>query len=250
MKPLVSIIIPVYNAAKFLPDTINSILNQTYRNWEVILVDDKSTDNSVEIIGKYISNNIKLIKLDKNYGPGFARNKGVDSAKGKLICFLDADDLWKKDKLEKQVNFTITNNYHFTYTSYIYSNKFGKETSCVVKVPLKVKYHDYLKNTIITTSTVMFDMCYFDKKDLYMPNLKRGEDGATWLRILKKIDYAYGLNEDLALYRISRNTLSSNKLLSIKCIWHLYRKVESLSILKSTYYFIFYTFNTIKKRIG
>ena len=251
MDELVSIVIPVHNAEKYINETINSVINQTYQNWELILVDDCSTDKSIKIINNIIKKNkkIKLIKLKKNSGAAVARNTGIDEAKGKYICFLDADDIWDKEKIEKQIKFITKNNYAFIFTGYEFMSEDGIPNGKKVFVPLKIKYSEALKNTTIWTSTVMFNMQKLSKNDIYMPNVKRGQDTATWWKVLKKIDYAYGINEILAYYRRSSNTLSSNKLKALKRTWNLYRNVEHLGIFASTYNFIFYCFNAIRRRI-
>lgn len=245
----VSIITPVYNAENFLEETIKSIINQTYSNWELILVNDKSTDKSKEIANKYISEKIIWIDLDINSGAAIARNKGIDAATGDFISFLDSDDFREKEKLEKQVKFMEKNNIAFSYTSYQFVNKDGKKTGKIVEVPEKINYKKALKNTTIWTSTVMLNMNILKKEDIYMPNVRKGQDTATWWKILKKIDFAYGLNEVLSYYRRTNNSLSANKIGALKRTWYLYRKVEKLNIFQSFYYFINYVFNAVRRRI-
>lgn len=250
MDELVSIVIPVHNAEKYINETINSVINQTYQNWELILVDDCSTDKSIDKIKDIIKKNkkIKLIKLKKNSGAAIARNTGIDEAKGKYICFLDADDIWDKEKIEKQIKFITKNNYAFIFTGYEFMSEDGIPNGKKVFVPLKIKYSEALKNTTIFTSTVMFNMQKLSKNDIYMPNVK-SEDTATWWKVLKKIDFAYGINEILVYYRRSSGTLSSNKFVCIKRTWNLYRNVEHLGIFSSIYNFIFYLFNAVRRRI-
>lgn len=249
MKPLVSIITPAYNVSSYIEETIKTVTNQTYKNWEWIIIDDASTDNSLDIIKKNLKDNIILIKNKKNIGPGPSRNKGIKIAKGKYISFLDADDLWDKTKLEKQVNFMEKNKINFSFTGYIFSNMHGIGTGATVEVPKKINYENYLKNTIIWTCTVMINQENINKKNLYMPAIKKGEDGSLWIKLLKIEEYAYGLNEPLAYYRRRKKSLSANKLHAIKAIWYLYRKQEKIPFIKSCYYFTHYLFNTIKKRI-
>lgn len=247
-EDLVSVIIPVYNAEKYINETIESVLNQTYKNYELILVNDKSLDNSKEVCKKYIKNNIKWIDLKQNKGAAFARNEGVKVAKGKYICFLDADDLWERKKIEKQVKFMQKNNCAFSFTGYEFADSNCVPNGKKVYVPNRINYKGALKNTTISTITVMFDMTKLSKEDIYMPNVE-SEDTATWWKILKKIDFAYGLNEILSYYRRVNNTLSSNKFVAIKRIWNLYRNVEHLNIFYSIYNFIFYAFNAVRRRI-
>ena len=247
-KELVSIIVPVYNAEKFIKDTINTVLQQTHQNFELILVDDCSNDASIQLIQQEKDKRIQLIKNKKNSGAAISRNNGIKIAKGKYLCFLDADDLWDKQKIEKQVSYMKKNNCAFSYTAYEFANEKGLPTGKKVFIPSKITYNEALKNTTIWTSTVMFNMEKLSKEDIYMPNVK-SEDTATWWKILKKIDKAYGLNEILSYYRRSEGTLSSNKIEAIKRIWNLYRNVEKLPIIKSVYCFMFYLFRAIKRRI-
>ena len=155
----VSIITPIYNCEKFLPKTIECVINQTYTDWEMLLVDDCSPDNSAKIIKKYAKddNRIKYFKLDKNSGAAIARNKALEESKGRFIAYLDADDLWKSEKLEKQVEFMLKNNYPFTCTDYEKIDESGKSLNKIVKIPKKVNYNLFLRNTIIQTVGVMVD---------------------------------------------------------------------------------------------
>ena len=249
MEDLISIVTPVYNAEKFLNDTINTVLNQTYQNFELLLVNDCSTDESVDIIKKYKDKRIKLINNKINSKAAKTRNNGIKEAKGRYICFLDADDLWDKEKLEKQIKFMKEKNCAFSFTGYEFANEEGKPNGKKVFIPEKISYKQALKNTTIWTSTVMFDMNKLSKDDIYMPVVDRGQDTATWWKVLKKIDYAYGLNEILSFYRRTNNSLSSNKIIALKRTWNLYRNVEHLNIFSSLYNFTIYCFNAVKRRI-
>jgi len=248
-KELVSIVVPVYNCEEFIEQTIESVKGQTYKNWEMILINDCSTDNSKNIIEKYTCNNIILIDLKENFGVANARNIGIAKAKGKYIAFLDSDDLWKKDKLEKQLKYIEENNCDFCFTSYEFANRNGEGTGKIVKVPTDINYKEALKNTTIFTSTVIVNVETLGKEFIKMPDIKKGQDTATWWKILKSGVIGHGLDENLSLYRRSENTLSSNKIKAIKRTWNLYRNVEKISLLKSFYYFIFYIFNAVKRRI-
>ncbi len=246
---LVSIVIPVYNCSKFLNDTINTILNQTYTNFEAIFVNDCSTDNSIDIIKACNDNRIKLIENEKNSGAAISRNNGIKNANGRFICFLDADDLWEKEKLEKQVRFMKEKNACFSYTGYEFADENGNPNGKKVNVPNKITYKQALKNTTIWTSTVMFDMTKLTKENIYMPDVRRGQDTATWWKVLKKINYANGLNEILSFYRRTNDSLSANKLTALKRTWNLYINVEHLNIFCAFYNFCWYCFNAIKRRI-
>ena len=249
-EDLVSIIIPVYNAEKFLDDTINSVLDQTYSNWELILVNNCSVDNSLNIIKKYSKQDKRISYVcNKEYQDvALNRNSGIKKAKGKYLCFLDADDKWDKEKLFKQVSFMKEKNCAFSFTSYEFADSNCIPNGKRVIVPDKISYTEALKNTTIWTSTVMFDMTKLAKEDIYMPNVK-SEDTASWWSILKKEKCAYGLKDVLSYYRRSENTLSSDKIEAIKRIWNLYRNVEGLNFFYSTYCFCFYAVRAVLRRI-
>lgn len=248
-EPLVSIITPVYNAERFLEDTIKSVEKQSYKNWELILVDDCSKDSSSEIIEKFRSydDRIKYIKLEKNSGAAVSRNTGIKNANGRFIAFVDSDDLWEETKLEKQIEYMLKENIGFSFTSYRYMRENGEKTNKVAKAPSKIDYEGLLKNTIIGCSTVVLDRKIIG--DFEMPLVKRGQDTATWLKILRTEKYAYGIEEALVNYRIVGNSLSSNKIKALKRTWNTYRNVEELGLFKSMYVFCFYVFNAIKKRL-
>lgn len=248
-ESLVSIITPVYNAEKFLSDTIKSIKNQTYENWELLLVDDCSEDNSANIIKEFqkYDYRIKYIKLEKNSGASVTRNTGIKHAKGRFIAFVDSDDIWKSNKLEIQIKYMLDKKIGFTFTSYRYMKENGTITSKIARAPYKINYNGLLKNTIIGCSTVVIDRDLVGNFE--MPLIRRGQDTATWLQILKKEDYAYGIKNDLVNYRLVEGSLSANKIKALKRTWNTYRNVENLSFFKSTYVFCFYVFNAIKKRI-
>lgn len=239
----VSIIIPIYNSEKNLSECINSVLNQTYKNLEIIIVDDKSTDRSIDIVKKIKDKRIKLIELKENSGAAIARNKGIELSTGNYICFLDSDDYWYPEKIQKQLDFIKDK--AFIYSEYLYlkPNKTHKAS-----VPKSLTYEQLLKNSAIFTSTVMLNMEYLNKEDIYMPNIRRGQDYGAWYKILKKINNAYGMQEVLAIYRVGNKSLSSNKLIAMKRTWNLY-KTEKIPLLKRFYCFICYAYNAVKRRI-
>lgn len=246
---LVSIVTPVYNAEKFISETIDSIQKQTYKDWELILVDDCSSDSSYDIISEYMKNDkrIRYIKLEKNSGAAVSRNTGIKNAKGRFIAFVDSDDIWLPKKLEKQIKYMLDKKLSFTFTSYRYMKEDGTKTNKVAKAPEKINYNGLLKNTIIGCSTVVLDRKIIG--DFLMPLVKKGQDTATWLMILRSQEYAYGIEEVLVDYRLVGNSLSSNKVKALKRTWNTYRNIEKLNIFKSTYVFCFYVFNAIKKRL-
>ena len=242
----VSVIIPVYNNAKYLKECLDSVVKQTYKNLEIIIIDDKSSDNSLEVISQFDDKRIKLIKLRKNSGAAIARNKGVEIASGDYICYVDSDDIWAQDKIKKQVNFMKQNDYTFIYSDYAYLNNGTVKRVCV---PKSIDYKGALKNTTIFTSTVMLNMKHLDKKDIYMPNVRKGQDAATWWNILGTGVRAYAINEVLAFYRTgNKASLSHNKLKALKRTWNIY-KTQDLSLPKRMYYFSHYFKNAILRRI-
>ena len=249
MNKKISIITPSYNSEIFIEECINSVITQSYMDWEMIIVDDCSTDNSRELILKFAKedNRIKTIFLDENVGAAEARNVAIRQAKGKYIAFLDSDDIWKSDKLEKQIEFMKNNNIAFSFTSYQSMSEDGMEKYSVIKAPKKMTYHSYLRNTLIGCLTVIIDR---EKTgDFEMPNIRSSHDMALWLLIMKRGFLAYGLNENLAYYRIVSNSNTSKKWKAAKEVWDVYRKVEKLNIMYSAYNFIGYVYNAIKKRM-
>lgn len=239
----VSVIIPVYNSSKYIKECLDSVIKQTYKNLEIILVDDKSSDNSIEIIKSYNDKRIKLIELENNVGAAISRNKGIEASTGDYLCFLDSDDFWKLNKIEKQIKFI--KNREFIYAGYTYYKR-GKTHN--VKVPKHIDYKESLKNTTIFTSTVMFNMNKLKKEDIYMPDIKRGQDQATWWKVLKKGITAYGIDEVLAFYRVGEKSLSSNKLKALKRTWYILKR-EELGKTKTLYCYLCYIKNAIKRRL-
>lgn len=247
---LISIVVPVYNAASFLKDTIKTVQDQTHTNWELIFIDDGSKDDSVLLIERYqkAENRITLLRMDKNVGAALARNKGTAAARGTFLAFLDADDLWDKRKLEKQLAFMRNNDCAFSFTGYEFADASGKGNGKKVFVPSRLTYRQALKNTTISTITVMFNLSKVERSKLYMPNIK-SEDTATWWSILKDGETAYGLNEVLSYYRRSTDTLSANKFVAVQRTWALYRKHQKFNLLYSIYCFCWYLYNATARRV-
>lgn len=236
MNKSCSIITPLHNSENFLEKTINSVLEQTNKNWEMIIVDDCSSDKGLIIAENYAKQDgrIKIIKLEKNSGAAIARNFAIEVASGRFIAFLDSDDLWHPKKLENQINFMLERDVDFSYTFYSKIDELGKNSG-VMTAPSKVGYADLLKTCVIGCLTVIYDSEKLGK--IYMPKNTRREDYATWLSILKKTDFAYGLPEVLAYYRVYHGQSSSNKLRMAKENWLIYRRVENLGFFRSLYYF-------------
>lgn len=250
MKAKVSIIIPVYQAAAFLHETIESVRGQEETDWELLLVDDGSTDGSREIIAHYaaMDSRVRLICQPVNQGAAAARNRGLEEAKGRYLAFLDSDDLWKRERLSAGLSFMKKKQAGFVFSGYEFADETGKGSGRIVRVPETLTYRQALKNTTIFTSTVLFDTHVIPRELIRMP-LVKSEDTATWWNILRNGHTAYGLDENLVLYRRSTGTLSSNKLEAIRRIWNLYRRVEGLSLPYTLYNFMFYAVRATLRRV-
>jgi teichuronic acid biosynthesis glycosyltransferase TuaG len=246
----VSIITPSYNSSLFIKECITSVQNQSYTNWEMLVVDDASKDNSVEIIQSFMKNDsrIKLIALDENVGAAQARNKALEKAQGQFIAFLDSDDLWMSDKLSKQLQFMSSTKCAFSFTAYQPLSEDGKQKFSIIEVPQEISYHSYLKNTIIGCLTVMIDKQ--QTGDFRMPNIRSSHDMALWLDIMKRGFLAHGINESLAYYRLVSNSNTSKKWKAATEVWDVYRKVENLNIVYSAFCFVGYVFHALKKRLN
>jgi glycosyltransferase involved in cell wall biosynthesis len=247
MNDLVSIITPSYNSEKFISKTIKSVLAQTYKKWEMIIVDDTSSDNSNEIIEAFVRNDkrIKLFKLKKNSGPAVTRNVAIQEAKGKYIAFLDADDLWKPNKLEDQIAFMKKNNIAFTYSSYNTIDEEGKSLDKIINPPVSLTYNDMLKENLIGCLTAIYDVDKIGKQ--FMPLIRKRQDYGLWLSILKNIPKAYKAPGVLAKYRVLNQSISSNKVGLLKYNFELFYKHEKLSFLESIYYVGWNVYRKIRK---
>lgn len=250
MEPLISVITPVYNAQDFIQETVESVQNQTFQQWEMILVNDQTPDNSVELIEELIKNDsrLKLIHLPENGGAAVARNAGLDEARGRYVAFVDSDDVWHPQKLEKQLQFMQETKYNFTYTNFALMTEEGQIRKDQVNLPSELGYYDLLKNTSIACSTVMIDR--EEVGSFHMPLVRKGQDTATWLMLMRERGVkAYGLDEVLNYYRQVEGSISSNKFGALKRTWHSYRHLEGLPFLKASYYFVHYVVNAILRRI-
>ena len=250
----VCIVIPVYQLEKYIVQTMECVLAQTYTDWELIMVEDGSKDRTPEIIEKFIAekglqDRMHLIRLLDDNGAAAARNRGVMESKGRYIAYLDGDDVWLPNKLEKELNFLKEKDAAFVFTGYEFADADAVGNGHVVKVPETLNYRQALNNTTIFTSTVMFDTEKIPREKLTMPKIK-SEDTALWWRILREGTLAYGLNENLVLYRRPGKSLSSNKLEALRRIWNLYRKAEHLNIFVSAYNFVIWAFKAVGRRVG
>lgn len=249
MEDMIDIIMPAYNCEKYIKKAIKSVKMQTISNWRLIIINDASTDNTqkeIETSILDIKEKVKLVQLKQNVGVANTRNIALEQACSRYIAFMDADDIWNKQKLEKQLKFMKKNGYEFTYTLYEYL-KDGKRKE-VRYFPKNLTYKQALKNTFILTSTVMIDTKQIAKEYIKMPNIK-SEDTATWWKILKTGKIAYGLKENLVSYRVTKQGLSANKFENLKRTWNLYTKQEKLPIILTIYYFLWYIFRATIKRI-
>ena len=246
IKELVSIITPSYNSSKFIEETIASVQAQTYSHWEMLITDDGSTDNSFEIIKKICKKDsrIKLFSI-KNAGPAVARNNSIKHAKGKYIAFIDSDDLWMSEFLSTSIKF-ITKSEGFIFSSYKRCNETTlKEQYKDFIVPENVTYMDILKTNSISCLTAFIDIEKLGKE--FMPEVLYRQDMGLWLKYLKKINYAKGIKETLAIYRIRDNSHSRNKKKLLKPQWYFYRHVENLSLVTSVYLMIVWGYRGFKK---
>ena len=245
--PKVSVITPAYNAAEFLPETIDSVLQQTFLDWEMIIIDDCSKDNTFEIATNYATKDsrIKVIKNETNSGVAATRNHGLEIALGDFIAFIDSDDMWLPEKLEKQIRFMEENGYALTYTKYQNYITETKQKGRIIKAPKKMTAKKILGNTAIGCLTVMVNKKMVG--DFRMPLLKHTEDNCTWQEILSRGYEAYGLQEVLSLYRISANSMTSKKTSAAKQQWETYRYHYKFSLIKSLYYFTKYAFHAVIK---
>lgn len=245
---MVSIIIPSYNCREYISETINSVLNQTYSDYEVFIIDDKSSDGTPELVQNKIAfdNRFHLIRLDDNQGAAKARNIGIEMAAREFIAFLDGDDLWKPTKLEKQIGFMNEKNYPFTYTYYEKIDSNGKLLEPKVTSPDEINYIKMLKSNYIGCSTAIYNQAILGK--IYMPDIRKRQDYGLWLKILKSTEKGYCLKETLMQYRVRPGSISRNKLGLIRYNWKLFREIEGFGSFKAMYYLFCNIYNKIINR--
>lgn len=238
MKALVSIITPTFNSANYIAETIQSVQNQTYQQWEMIIVDDGSSDETVSIIQdiQKVETRIQLIIQEKNVGPAITRNKGIELAQGKFLTFLDADDLWFPDFIQNSITTIQQIKVPFVFSSYRRADEALNFIYSDFIVPQSVTYTDILKTNSISCLTAFLDVEVLGKK--FMPIIQKRQDMGLWLQYLKEIPFAHGIKEPKAIYRIRKNSLSRKKSDLIKYQWQFYRKVEKLSVIHSAYYML------------
>lgn len=234
MNDLVSIIMPSYNTAQYITETIQSVINQTYQNWELIIVDDCSTDDTDIVVGRIKDPRIKYIKNEKNSGAAISRNRALRTANGRWVAFLDSDDLWKPEKLERQIRFMLKKKCYFSYTNYEEIDSDGNRMNVIVTGPK------------VITKTEMFNYCWpgcltvmYDRKKIgliQIEDIKKNNDYAMWLKVCRKAD-CYLLDEILGQYRKGRVGSVSTHSIRTMIVWHykLYREAEDMGILSSLF---------------
>jgi teichuronic acid biosynthesis glycosyltransferase TuaG len=239
---LVSIITPSYNCGRFIAETIESVLAQTYRDWELIIVDDCSTDDTQEIVERYMTRDprIRYHRLAANSGAAVARTEAMRMAEGEYMAFLDSDDLWMPDKLKLQLDFMKSNGYAFTCTSYEQISEDSEPTGRIVRSVPKTDRRRLLLDCPVGNSTVMYDVSAMGKFEV--PDIRKRNDDALWLRMLRKEKYIRGMPDVLMRYRIRGGSISGNKLALVKYHWILYRKIERMNVFSSVFHICWWGF--------
>jgi teichuronic acid biosynthesis glycosyltransferase TuaG len=249
--PRVSVITPVWNAAATLEETVASVRAQSLSDWEMLLVDDGSTDGSAALIAHLAAEEprIRALATGVNGGAGVARNLGIRAARGRYIAFLDADDRWRPEKLSHQIGFMAARGHALVFSAYRRMDVAGRP-GAVVGVPAsgQVGYDELLKRNVIGCLTAVYDTALLGKVE--MPDIRRRQDYALWLRLLRRIPAAYGLPEVLADYRVGAGSLSGNKLVAAGATWRLYRDIEKLSPPRAAYCFAHYATQAALDRLA
>ncbi|MGE6810757.1 glycosyltransferase family 2 protein [Pseudoalteromonas nigrifaciens] len=245
-QPLVSVIMPAYNAEQHIAQSIESVISQSYANWELLITDDRSTDSTQAIVKAYAVNDprIKLFINADNGGAGIARNNSIKKAKGRYIAFLDADDQWLPEKLTTQISFMLKNDYAFTFTAY--QKIEGNEKKGIVIPPESTSYKKLLSSNVIGCLTAVYDAEKLGKK--YMPLIRKRQDMGLWLEILKEIPKAQSISTVLGLYRVDSG-MTQNKLAILKWQWLFYRETVRLNLIESIYHFFIYSIKGLFKHL-
>ena len=247
-KTFVDIILPNYNSFEFVEETINSIIAQTYQNWHLYIIDDHSTDNSLQIINKFSNlKKVTIVKLSKNKGAGFCRNLALRLSKSKYVAFIDSDDIWEKNKLQEQLEIMDNTNLDFTYTDYISFKEVNKNKKFKKKIipPENFTYESFSKNTSICTSTMIIKREKIGTTKF--TKTKICEDYFFKCELLKHCRIAKKVAQNLTLYRITKNSLQSKKYRNLYWIWHINKKYNKMSLFNNIFSIIFISINSIKK---
>jgi len=244
--PLVSVIMPAFNSVEYISAAIDSVLAQTLVEWELIVVDDASVDGTDEIVAAYArrDSRIKFYRLERNAGAAFCRNLAIENSLGRFIAFLDSDDLWVTDKLQRQIQLMLKNSWAFTYGSYRKIDEVGRDLGLVPALA-SVSYSKMLLGNFVGCLTAVYDTEVIGK--VFMPAIRKRQDYGLWLSILKRVDRAYGIVEPLGFYRVRADSVSSNKIAAVAYTWRIYREVEGLSWARSVFCFASYLFFTTLK---
>ncbi len=248
-EKLVSIIMPAYNCQKYISESIESVLRQTYENWELVIIDDCSTDNTNQIIKSYkvIDSRIILFENVSNMGAAYSRNYAVKKANGTYLAFIDADDIWENDKLEKQINYMDCNNISFSCTSYgkIDSNSNILKKQCIAR---KIYHYTDMLKRCPGNSTIVYNCKLLGK--IEGPDIKKRNDFAMFLQVIKKSGTAYGLEEILGYHRVHDDSISIRKKNLVVYQWKVYYKIEQLGMVKSIYYILYKIIQTLLNHNG
>ena len=243
----VSIIMPAYNCERFIADAIRSVLAQTYTEWELLIVDDCSTDDTAAVVASFDDQRIHYQRNAHTMGAALTRNEALKKAKGRYIAFLDSDDVWTPDKLEKQIAFMAQKGCAFSFTDYQIMEEDGSLTGKRLHMPASLTYHQYLRNTAIGCLTIVIDRQ--QTGDFLMPNIKSSHDMALWLLIMKRGFVAYALPECLASYRLVATSNTAKKWKAAQDVWRVYRDIEHLSIVYAAFCFCGYAIHAVLKRL-
>ncbi|MCK2183001.1 glycosyltransferase family 2 protein [Halomonas getboli] len=246
--PEVSIVMPIHNSEDYVGRAIDSVFDQTFLDWELLVVDDASSDASLSLVKEKIGEDarVRVHAFEENKGAAVARNHAISKAKGRYIAFLDSDDLWLPGKLKTQLDFMKKNNASFVFSSYRRVDELGDEIG-VVKAPEKAAYNDILKSCSIGCLTVVYDTSVLGKVE--MPLIRKRQDLALWLRLLKVTQYAYGVPHVLAEYTVRKGSISSDKKVAACYQWKVYREIEGLNLFKSVYFFLNYAAQGVFRRM-
>jgi len=246
MSKIVSVIMPTYNSELTVADSITSVIEQTFNEWELLITDDCSTDGTLDILYSFakVDSRIKIFRNVQNSGAGASRNNSIKEACGRFIAFLDSDDIWVASKLEKQIKFMLENEFALTYTQYNKIDHSGNITG-FISPPICVNYSRLLKSNVIGCLTAVYDTKILGK--VFMPTIRKRQDMALWLTILERIEFAWCLPENLACYREGHESLSSNKLKILSSQWFFYKKYMKFNTFKAGWYFCNYVVQALKK---
>lgn len=249
-NPLVSVIMPAYNSERHIADAIASVQSQTLKSWELCVTDDCSTDRTAEIVQTIAARDsrIKYARQQQNSGAAAARNASLDRSQGRFIAYLDADDIWYPEKLERQVEIMEKHGFGFSCASYEVVDEAGKPMGRTVTMPAESDWWGYLTNNYLQTVGIMADLKRVDCDLLRMPDMRRRQDAATWLQVLKAEHICYGIPEVLCAYRRVSGSLSSNKVKAVRGTWYFYTQVAKLPFLQACYCFARYAALAVWKR--